>query len=889
MAPRPLQRACKFLFALALLCAGVSGGSRAEQPAQSAATADAAISAADARRAIGVLQDEKQRAEALRALKAIVEVAPAAAPAATGASAPPPAAPSASGADATPAPATPANSGTAETAIVPLERNGLIAQLLRGVRLWMDDLREQIADVKRVVVVLPLLYARSGEGLTAAHNQEALRHVAAVLALAFGAGLLAEAGMSTLLRRPRRQLAQHALHAEGRALGRERRHEAARTAGAVHAPATHAEDRGTPGLPARAGALQPANQTVALVQTMRDGIEGVEEVPVGSDNAAGGRQASAAMPARRPHKRAVHRPSMRTLGYLPYAVGMLLLQLLPPALFFLAATFVSRLLYSGEPRTHAIVGTFIFAYTALRLTMVAAHVLFEPVAHGLRILHISDPVADRLQRFIRNIVALALFGMAIADAAALLGGGAAIRLALLKGVSLLVHIGIVIVILQLRRPIGAAIRGSRHQHPPDGAGAWVQLRFWLGQVWAYLAIALVMGVWVVWALGVQDGFPKLMHFIFITIVILVAARIISMVLLGTLARILQIEGGRRAASEPSGNPKAGVAPRLARYYPFLRSLITVSVTFGAAIILLDAWGLDALDWFAAGTLGRSMASALITITVSVLAAIVLWEWVQYKVNGHLDRWTQQGDLVRAARLRTLLPMLRTLLLIAVGLVVGLTALNEIGVNTTPLLAGASIIGVAVGFGSQKLVQDFITGIFLLMENAMRVGDWVTVAGVSGSVEYLSIRTVRLRGGDGSLYIVPFSSVSMVNNTNRGLGNAAVRIGVGFDADIGRAIDQLKQIGADLRADPAFKERILADMEVWGVDSVDGSMVMLAGQMRCTDKGRWGVQREINRRILESFRKLGITVADPRTTRLLPAGPLGAEPGQARAAAAARAP
>jgi len=634
--------------------------------------------------------------------------------------------------------------------------------------------------------------------------------------------------------------------------------------------------------------LKPADQTVALVQTMRDGIEEVEAVPVGADNTAGGGQRPATTPAAPPHRRTVARQSMRTLGFLPYAVGMLILQLLPPAVFFLAASFVSRQLYTNEPRTHVIAGAFIFAYTALRLTMVLAHLLLEPVAHGLRILHISDHVADVLQQSIRNIVAVALFGVALADAAALLGAGAAIRLALLKGVSLLVHLGIVILILQLRRPIGAAISGSRHRHPPEGAGAWLQLRFWLGKVWPCLAIALVMGVWVIWALGVEDGFPKLMHFIFVTIAILVAARVISMVLLGALARLLQIEsGGNGGAAENAA--KAGVTPRLGRYYPLARTLITVFVTFGAAVVLLDAWGLDALDWFAAGTLGRSMASAVVTITVSVLLAIVLWEWVQYKVTGQLDRWTQQGDLVRAARLRTLLPMLRTLLLIAVGLVVGLTALNEIGVNTTPLLAGASIIGVAVGFGSQKLVQDFITGIFLLLENAMRVGDWVTVAGVSGSVEYLSIRTVRLRGGDGSLYIVPFSAVSMVNNTNRGLGNAAVRIGVGFDTDIERAIAQLKQIGADLRADPAFKERILDDMEVWGVDSVDGSMVMLAGQMRCTDKGRWGVQREINRRILESFRQLGITVADPRTTRLLPTGPLGAEPGHARAGTSARAP
>jgi len=224
--------------------------------------------------------------------------------------------------------------------------------------------------------------------------------------------------------------------------------------------------------------------------------------------------------------------------------------------------------------------------------------------------------------------------------------------------------------------------------------------------------------------------------------------------------------------------------------------------------------------------------------------------------------------MRAARLRTLLPMLRSFLMIIIVLVIGLTALKQIGVNTTPLLAGASIVGVALGFGSQKLVQDFITGIFLLMENAMQVGDWVTVAGVSGTVEHLSMRTVRLRAGDGSLHIVPFSSVSTVNNTNRGIGNAVVRVSVGYETDIEQVIHELKQIGAGVRSDPSFQELIINDIEVWGVDSVDGSMVTLAGQIRCIDKGRWGVQREMNRRILMRFRELGIEIADPRSRLLV---------------------
>jgi small-conductance mechanosensitive channel len=120
------------------------------------------------------------------------------------------------------------------------------------------------------------------------------------------------------------------------------------------------------------------------------------------------------------------------------------------------------------------------------------------------------------------------------------------------------------------------------------------------------------------------------------------------------------------------------------------------------------------------------------------------------------------------------------------------------------------------------VQDFITGIFLLLENAMQVGDWVTAAGLSGSVENLSIRTLRLRAGDGSVHIIPFSSVSTVTNTNRGLGNAAVSVTISYDEDTDKVGEILKQIALDMRQEEAFKAGMLSDLQLWGVDKIDGT-------------------------------------------------------------------
>jgi len=211
-------------------------------------------------------------------------------------------------------------------------------------------------------------------------------------------------------------------------------------------------------------------------------------------------------------------------------------------------------------------------------------------------------------------------------------------------------------------------------------------------------------------------------------------------------------------------------------------------------------------------------------------------------------------------------MLRTTLFSVIVTVVTLTALSEIGVNVAPLLAGAGILGIAIGFGSQKLVQDVITGLFLLLENAVQVGDIVTVSGLSGIVENLSIRTIRLRAADGALHIIPFSAVTSVTNPSRGIGNASVAVNIAYKQH--RSSQVLKDIAAEMRRDPDYKYLIRDDLELWGVDKVDGSMTSIVGQIPCTDSGRWPVQREFNRRMKLRFQELGIEIARPTQTILV---------------------
>src|SRR5205807_1251540 len=249
----------------------------------------------------------------------------------------------------------------------------------------------------------------------------------------------------------------------------------------------------------------------------------------------------------------------------------------------------------------------------------------------------------------------------------------------------------------------------------------------------------------------------------------------------------------------------------------------------------------------------------VTVAIAAIASVIVWEMANAALDRRLAHLSADDETARAARLRTLLPILRAALLALILVIVGLTALSEIGVNVAPLLAGAGVIGIAVGFGGQKLVQDVITGMFVLLENAIQIGDWVTVAGLSGNVERLSVRNIWLRSNDGAVHIVPFSAVTSITNTNRGLGNAAVSVTVAYSEDSDRVAGVLREIAGEMRRDPEFAALVVGELEVW-VDAVKASGVTLAGLIACSDAGRWPVQREFNRRLQKRFQELGIELA-----------------------------
>jgi small conductance mechanosensitive channel len=265
-------------------------------------------------------------------------------------------------------------------------------------------------------------------------------------------------------------------------------------------------------------------------------------------------------------------------------------------------------------------------------------------------------------------------------------------------------------------------------------------------------------------------------------------------------------------------------------------------------------------------------SASGTLLVTIVLAFAAWEAINGGVQQHLDRLQREAQLAKSARLRTLLPLLRSTIMITIAIIAGLMILGEVGINIAPLLAGAGIIGVAIGFGSQKLVQDLITGIFLLLENAMQVGDVVSVGGLGGVVESLSVRTIRLRSEDGSIYIIPFSSVTTVTNMTRDYSRAVIVASVAYKDDYDKVVAVLREIVQEMRAEDAWKTIILDDLEVWGLDHFGDSAVNIKCRIMCTPFGRWSVLREFNRRMKTRFDEHGIEIPFPHRKLVMDVAP-----------------
>lgn len=535
------------------------------------------------------------------------------------------------------------------------------------------------------------------------------------------------------------------------------------------------------------------------------------------------------------------------LRRLPYILGAMIIDAVPVLGFLLVANLLLATPLVQDFFIRITVGAVVNAYVLCRLLLVLARGTFCAPIQKLRLLQISDDAAAFLAVWSRRIAIVVVVGFGIIHLGSMAGMTHGMQKAVARVFSLVIHLMLVFMVIKRRREVAAWLHGEIGEQP----SFWQRAKARLAHVWHWQAIILIMLSWFLFATEVTNRQAHPMRLLLSTFGYLILFRILHIVLLGALERIFTLRDGNL------DDRRALIAARAERYHRPLHHLVNVVVLVFAALGLLQLWGVPIFDWFSASNLGGRLMGSVLTIVFTLFIAIVVWEVLNFFLQTYIDELTGQGAVIRAARLRTVVPLLRNALLIALLMVFLLTVLSEIGVNVAPLIAGASIFGVALGFGSQKLVQDFINGIFLLIENAMQVGDWVTAAGVSGTVEQLSIRTLRLRDGDGSVHIIPFSSVTTVTNFNRGQGNVTVSLSIPYEEDTDVAGQLLKDVVAQMRSEEAYQDGFLGDFGLWGVNEIDGRIATIMGRVSCRDTMRWPIQRELNRRIKLAFQEKGI--------------------------------
>jgi small conductance mechanosensitive channel len=217
------------------------------------------------------------------------------------------------------------------------------------------------------------------------------------------------------------------------------------------------------------------------------------------------------------------------------------------------------------------------------------------------------------------------------------------------------------------------------------------------------------------------------------------------------------------------------------------------------------------------------------------------------------------------RIETLARVFRYIATVAISLVAGMLALAELGISIAPILGAAGVVGLAVGFGAQSLIKDYFTGFFLLLENQIRQGDVIEAGGKGGLVEEVTLRYVRLRDFEGSVHYVPNGLITTVTNKSRGFAQALIQVGIAYRESVDEAFEAMRAVGADMRADPEFADRILEELEIVGVDNWADSAVMLACRFKVKPLEQWAVRREFLRRLKLAFDARGIEIPYPHLT------------------------
>ncbi len=412
--------------------------------------------------------------------------------------------------------------------------------------------------------------------------------------------------------------------------------------------------------------------------------------------------------------------------------------------------------------------------------------------------------------------------------------------------------------LAYRRPVAHLIR-NRSYAQRTGHRATSEMAEFAAWLWPVpvllLAFAAVFGT-----LAGSRTSSNLLQTSIVTALLLVLAFFLSAV-------VLRITRPNPAHRRVRRNQSAYVA-RLVR---FAGSLATLFVWLGYIELTSRLWGISIARIVEHSVAARGIAQAMSAIVVTWFVSWLVWIIVDTAILEALNSAAARRGRNPSVRARTMLPLVRNVAFVSIITVAAIVTAANLGINVTPLLAGAGVIGLAVGFGAQSLVTDLITGLFIIVEDTISVGDWIDVdGGHAGTVEHLSIRTVRLRDGQGALHAIPFSQIKIVKNLSRDFGCAVFEVRAPLSADVDAITTLIHDAGSDLWSDFAVRRQMLGGVEVWGLDRFEPNWLIVKGQIRTQPLQQATVMRAFNARVKARMEAAGIEIPVPQMQVVSPA-------------------
>ncbi|MEW6746253.1 MAG: mechanosensitive ion channel domain-containing protein [Planctomycetota bacterium] len=561
-------------------------------------------------------------------------------------------------------------------------------------------------------------------------------------------------------------------------------------------------------------------------------------------------------PLRRPRlalSQAALVPAAGPLARVARLLARAVLDILPPIVLLVVA-LAGVALTAPAPAARAITLAVAWALALKSILVALFQILLASDAPRLRLFALRDETVHTLDSWVRRLAILGVYGYFLLECLLALETDSALVDPLRRLYGLLLMFALIVFVMKQRGAMRDYL-AARVAKAAEGGKAWRSMFYSFLNLWWLAAILYVVGLYLVWAGGMEEGLVFVVRATAFTALSLIAGILAAALIRGAIRRIV-------AASQPMRARYPELEGSAARYEAGLRFVARLIIVTFVICFALEAWDVKALALLAAEPTQR-LISALLGILVIVLAAAAVIDLATVITQRYLESRERTGKAT--AKTRTVLPLARKAIKLVVVVIAVIMSLSQAGVQVAPLLAGVGVIGLAVGFGAQTLVKDVITGFFILLEDTIAVGDVAVLNGIGGQVEAINIRTVQLRDLSGNVHTIPYSSIGAVTNMTKEYSRYLIEAGVAYREDVDEVIELLKQIGAEMQKDPVFGPDILEPIEILGLDRFEDSAVIVRARLKTRPIKQWSVGREFNRRMKQAFDEGGIEIPFPHRT------------------------